>query len=125
MACVANSKRHLDNSADDGASVHLDSLAEVKQHDLVTMKNWDHLTGHVKKLESGVLYIDLDYVSGSLGVDWLELEKVESAGGFPVLFKNGDGLQGRSVRFRKPRPQGKILRCVPGQGTFTLRRQTL
>ena len=74
-------------------TVHLDSLAEVKQHDLVIMKNWDHLTGHVKKLESGVLYIDLDYVSGSLGVDWLELEKVESAVGFPVLLRMGTGCR--------------------------------
>ena len=42
--------------------------AQAKRKDLVIMiKNGDRLTGEVKKLEHGVLYVDLDYVSGSVG----------------------------------------------------------
>lgn len=65
------------------------SMAKDKRKDLVIMKNGDHLTGEVKKLENGVLYIDLDYVSGSIGVDWLKVEKVVSTGSFQVTLKDG------------------------------------
>jgi putative salt-induced outer membrane protein YdiY len=68
--------------------------AQAKRKDLVIMKNGDRLTGEVKKLEYGVLYVDLEYVSGSIGVDWLQVEKVESTGGFQVILKDGERVAG-------------------------------
>jgi putative salt-induced outer membrane protein YdiY len=58
------------------------------------MKNGDHLSGEVKKLEGGVLYIDTDYVSGSIAVDWLQVESVQSTGGFQVTLKDGQRAAG-------------------------------
>jgi hypothetical protein len=58
-------------------------LGKVNRHDTVIMKNGDRLTGEVKKLEQGVLYIETDYFSGSVGVDWLQVEKVESTANLP------------------------------------------
>src|SRR5277367_2369891 len=68
--------------------------AQAKRKDLVIMKNGDHLTGEVKKLEHGVLYVDLDYVSGSVGLDWLQVEQVQSTGGFQVILENGSRMSG-------------------------------
>jgi putative salt-induced outer membrane protein YdiY len=68
--------------------------AQAKRKDLVIMKNGDHLTGEVKKLEHGILYVDLDYVSGSVGLDWLQVEQVQSTGGFQVVLKNGERVAG-------------------------------
>lgn len=34
--------------------------------DTVIMKNGDHFTCNVKKLGNGILYVDVDYVSGPL-----------------------------------------------------------
>ena len=68
--------------------------AQAKRKDLVIMKNGDRLTGEVKKLEHGVLYVDLDYVSGSVGLDWLQVEQVQSTGGFQVILKNGERVAG-------------------------------
>jgi hypothetical protein len=68
--------------------------AEAKRKDLVIMKNGDHLTGEVKKLEHGILYVDLEYVSGSVGLDWLKVERVQSSGGFQVVLKNGERVAG-------------------------------
>jgi putative salt-induced outer membrane protein YdiY len=68
--------------------------AVAKRKDLVIMKNGDHLTGEVKKLEHGVLYVDLEYVSGSVGLDWLKVERVQSSGGFQVVLKNGERVAG-------------------------------
>jgi|HubBroStandDraft_6_1064221.scaffolds.fasta_scaffold04316_9 hypothetical protein len=39
-------------------------LAKVKRQDTVIMKNGDRLTGEVKRLEQGILYIETDYFSG-------------------------------------------------------------
>jgi len=68
--------------------------AQAKRNDVVIMKNGDHLTGEVKKLEHGILYINLAYVSGSTGLDWEEVEQVQSTGGFQVVLKNGERVAG-------------------------------
>jgi hypothetical protein len=69
-------------------------LAKVKRHDTVIMKNGDRLTGEVKKLEQGVLYIETDYFSGSVGVDWLQVEKVESKATFQIVLSDGKRMSG-------------------------------
>jgi hypothetical protein len=68
--------------------------AQAKRKDTVLMKNGDRLTGEVKRLENGVLYIDTDYISGSIGVDWLQVEKVDSTGTFQVVLNNGHRVAG-------------------------------
>jgi hypothetical protein len=66
----------------------------AKRNDLVIMKNGDRFTGEVKKLEHGVLYVDLPYVSGSVGFDWLQVERVQSTGRFQVVLNNGERVAG-------------------------------
>src|SRR5579871_4418317 len=68
--------------------------ADAKRADTVVMKNGDRLTGEVKKLENGVLYLDTDYVSGSIGVDYLQVAKIESTGSYQVVLKNGERISG-------------------------------
>jgi putative salt-induced outer membrane protein YdiY len=69
-------------------------LAKVKRHDTVIMKNGDRLTGEIKKLEQGVLYIETDYFSGSVGVDWLQVQKVDSEANFQIVLSDGKRLAG-------------------------------
>jgi putative salt-induced outer membrane protein YdiY len=69
-------------------------MAKVKRHDTVIMKNGDRLTGEIKKLEQGVLYIETDYFSGSVGVDWLQVEKVESKARFQIVLSDGKRMSG-------------------------------
>ena len=69
-------------------------VVQAKRKDTVIMKNGDHLTGEVKKLENGVLYVDLHYVSGSVGLNWLEVDQVQSSGGFQVVFRDGGRVAG-------------------------------
>jgi putative salt-induced outer membrane protein YdiY len=68
--------------------------AKVKRHDTIIMKNGDKLTGEVKRLEQGVLYIETDYFSGSVGVDWLQVEKVESKATFQIVLRDGKRISG-------------------------------
>jgi putative salt-induced outer membrane protein YdiY len=70
------------------------SYAAVKRHDTIIMKNGDHLTGEVKRLQEGVLYVQTDYFSGSVGLDWLQVEKVESTATFQIVLSDGKRLTG-------------------------------
>jgi putative salt-induced outer membrane protein YdiY len=71
------------------------SFATVKRHDTIIMKNGDHLTGEVKRLQEGVLYVQTDYFSGSVGLDWLQVEKVDSTATFQIVLSDGKRLSGR------------------------------
>jgi len=93
--------------------------AQAKRKDLVIMKNGDHLTGEVKKLENGVLYVDLDYVSGSVGLDWLQVEKVNSTGTFQVAMKNGQRQAGTIAKLPEKDAPGKDFEVNGPTGTLS------
>ncbi len=69
-------------------------FGKVSRHDTIIMKNGDRFTGEVKRLEQGVLYIETDYFSGSVGVDWLQVAKVESTATYQVVLSGGKRLTG-------------------------------
>lgn len=62
------------------------------------MKNGDRLTGNVKRLEGGVLYIETAYSASSVAVDWEQVDSIESKGYFEVVLVNGKRLNGRIQR---------------------------
>jgi putative salt-induced outer membrane protein YdiY len=69
-------------------------LGKVSRHDTIIMKNGDRFTGEVKRLEQGILYIETDYFSGSVGVDWAQIEKIESTATYQVILSGGKRLTG-------------------------------
>jgi hypothetical protein len=70
----------------------------AQRPDVVVMKNGDRFTCTVKKLQAGVLYIDTDYISGSTGLDWGQVEKVESPSVFQVTMADGTRSLGEIQR---------------------------
>jgi len=58
--------------------------------DVMVMNNGDRLTCEVKGLDAGVLYVSLDYVDGTVLVDWSKVAHLESKQLFVV--KTGEGL---------------------------------
>jgi putative salt-induced outer membrane protein YdiY len=69
--------------------------ATVSRKDVVIMKNGDRLTGDIKKMENGVLYIETNYFSGSVGVDWKQVEKIRSTATYQITLTTGDRLKGK------------------------------
>ena len=57
--------------------------------DVVIMKNGDRITGEIKKLENGVLQVDLDYVDGTIAIDWRRVARLESKALFLVRLQDG------------------------------------
>ena len=60
-----------------------------KAIDVLVMKNGDRLTCEVKRLDAGVLYISLDYVDGTIPVDWSKVARLESSQLFLVHTQDG------------------------------------
>ena len=59
------------------------------------MKNGDRITGEIRKLEHGALYIRVDYVAGeTLAVDWLQVERLESIARYRITLEDGTQLTG-------------------------------
>jgi putative salt-induced outer membrane protein YdiY len=69
-------------------------FGKVKRHDTVIMNNGDRFTGEVNKLEQGILYIETDYFSGSVGIDWQQVEKIESTATYQITLSGGKRLTG-------------------------------
>jgi len=71
------------------------SRAQSKRKDVVTMNNGDHFTGQVKRLENGLLYVETDYVSGNVALDWNQVQSVESTATYKIVLNNGRRLEGK------------------------------
>jgi len=91
-------------------------VGKVNRHDTVIMKNGDRFTGEVKKLEQGVLYIETSYFSGSVGVDWLQVEKVESTATFQIVLSNGKRLTGAISKAKVESASGKDFKVMEASG---------
>jgi hypothetical protein len=62
--------------------------------DAIVMKNGDRFTTEIKKLENGVLYAGMDYVDGTVSIQWSKVAHVESPQLFLVHTQDGSIYQG-------------------------------
>jgi putative salt-induced outer membrane protein YdiY len=72
--------------------------AKTLRGDVVTMKNGDRFTGEVKRLQSGVLYIETDYSSINLPVDWTQVQNVKSTANYLITLASGVHVTGKLER---------------------------
>ena len=64
-------------------------LSGREKSDVIVMKNGDHLTCEIKGLNSGVLYVSLDYILGTSSVQWSKVDHLESSQLFIVKTESG------------------------------------
>lgn len=62
--------------------------------DVIIMKNGDHLTGEIKGLKDGVLYISVQYMLGTSSVEWSNVARLESKQLFFVKTEDGSVYTG-------------------------------
>ena len=62
--------------------------------DVIIMNNGDRITCEIKALSEGVLSIALDYVDGTVSVDWSKVQHLQSHQLFVVLAQDGSSYQG-------------------------------
>jgi putative salt-induced outer membrane protein YdiY len=88
--------------------------AQAKRKDVVIMNNGDHFTGQVKRLQNGLLYVETDYASGNIGLDWNQVESVQSTATYRIVLNNGERLEGKIEKrpVEKPETQDFLIREV-------------
>jgi len=95
-------------------------LLSREKTDLIIMNNGDHITGEIKGLDAGVLYVSLDYVSGTVSFQWSKVATLESKQLFIVKTEDGSvytgSLNGAETRAGRPleiqiaqTPEEKVL----------------
>ena len=62
--------------------------------DVLVMNNGDRMTCEVKGLDAGVLYVSLDYIDGTVLVDWSKVARLESKQLFVVKTNEGSVYTG-------------------------------
>jgi hypothetical protein len=73
---------------------------------VIVLENGDHLTGEIKGLNAGVLRVSLDYVDGTISVEWSKVKRVESKQLFIVQEQDGSSYTGTLAS--PPGEPGKI-----------------
>ena len=68
--------------------------APAQRRDVVVMKNGDQLTGKIKKLDRGQLYIETPYTVDPIPVDWLQVDRLESTATYQIELDSGRHLVG-------------------------------
>jgi putative salt-induced outer membrane protein YdiY len=71
------------------------------------MKNGDRFTCEIKGLNSGAVYISLDYAIGTISVEWAKVVHLESPRTFILRTDNGSVYRG-TLRTESPGPAGPM-----------------
>ena len=95
--------------------------------DVLVMNNGDHITCEIKGLNEGVLSIGIDYVDGTVSVDWLKVKYVESSQLFVVLTQSGSSYEGKLATSKTAADEPMRIRILEGaeQGTEVERSQVV
>lgn len=65
-----------------------------EKSDVIVMNNGDRLTGEIKALDAGVLYVSFDYILGTSSVNWSKVNHLESKQEFTVRTEDGSVYTG-------------------------------
>ncbi len=79
----------------------------LAQNDVIVTQNGDRITGEIKKLEKGVIYIDPDYSDSIFQIDWKKVKQVESEQSFIIETSSGNRVFG--LIQADPTNSGKVL----------------
>jgi len=83
------------------------TIDATSRKDVVVMNNGDRFTGEVKSLRNGVLYVKTDYVDQNIGLDWAQVQTVESSVVYQVTLINGIRVTGKIKRISPEAVKGK------------------
>jgi hypothetical protein len=73
-----------------------------EKSDVIVMSNGDRLTGEIKGLNSGVLFVNFDYIGGTSSVQWSKVHHLESKQLFVVKTEDGSVYSGTLHTMESP-----------------------
>lgn len=86
--------------------------AQARRKDVVVMNNGDHFTGEVRRLQNGLLFVETDYVSSAIALDWDQVESVQSTAIYRIVLNNGKRMEGKieKVSGEKAKKENFVIR---------------
>jgi len=94
--------------------------------DVIVMKNGDHLTGEIKGMAQGVLYISMNYILGTSDVQWSKVDHIESKQLFLVKTEGGTVYTGTLSTAEIAKGQPMTIEVVESSSKqTTLERRTV
>jgi len=84
--------------------------------DVIVMKNGDHLTGEIKGLNAGVLYVSMNYILGTSSLRWSEVVRLESKQLFLVKTEAGSVYTGTLNTVNRPGGRPVTIEVAPISG---------
>jgi hypothetical protein len=96
------------------------SLFAREKTDVIVMKNGDRMTCEVKGLDSGVLSVSLDYVDGTISVQWSKVARLESSQAFLVLTQDGSVHTGKLTTIGTPANQPVKIQIAETEKTVAI-----
>jgi Protein of unknown function, DUF481 len=94
--------------------------------DVIVMKNGDHLTGEIKGMSQGVLYISMNYILGTSDVQWSKVDHIESKQLFLVKTEGGTVYTGTLSTAETEKGKPMTIEVVESSSKqTTLERQTV
>ena len=83
--------------------------------DVVYFLNGDRLTCEIVSVDRGYLYVNLDYGDGTVSLNWLNVQRIESSQGFLVTDQAGSTITGAITTSPTSNPSSPTL-VVSGAG---------
>ena len=80
--------------------------------DVIVMKNGDRLTGEIKGLSQGVLYISMKYILGTSQVQWSHVDHIESKQLFLVKTERGTVYTGTLATSKSADDKPMIIKVI-------------
>ena len=93
--------------------------------DILVMKNGDRITCEVKGLEAGVLRASLDYVDGTISVDWLKVARLESNYLFVIVLQDGSTYSAKVISPETDTGVVKLIIQPEGEQSFEVDRSSV
>jgi hypothetical protein len=87
-----------------------------ESNDVIVMKNGDHLTGEIKSLNAGVLYVSMAYILGTSSVQWSEVSRLQSKQLFLVKTENGSVYTGALNTSNAPGGRSMTIEVADSSG---------
>lgn len=90
------------------------------REEVVQFINGDRSTCEIIKLEKGYLYVKLDYVDGTVAMDWSKVARIESSQGFVVADKDGRRYTGTLHTLAQEHGKGGVQFQISGASGGTV-----
>ena len=97
-------------------------LLAKRNDDRVVLKNGDHITGEIKRIERGTLYFKPGYALDDIRINWTQVERLESQDYFTVGLTDGAVYTGL-IKKEPPSSEDKADFTISTNGNVVERRR--